>query len=184
MPPETRIGHFHLYIAELQQAMAFYHGVLGFDDMGYAREFRMGMVSAGRYHHHVGLNTWMGEGAPPAPPGALGLRHISFVLPSPAELERVVAHVRQAGLAVEQTELGPLVRDPSQNAVFESPEKTKAASDRNRSPPSRFPVHREVSRRKKGCGSPTRSASGRRLPSFRLAEQIFIALSLRHVNHT
>ena len=117
MPPETRIGHFHLYIANLEQAMNFYHGVLGFDDMGYAREFRMGMVSAGRYHHHVGLNTWMGEGAPPAPPGALGLRHISFVLPSPAELERVVAHVRQAGLAVEQTELGPLVRDPSQNAV-------------------------------------------------------------------
>ena len=117
MPPETRIGHFHLYIANLQQAMAFYHGVLGFDDMGYAREFRMGMVSAGRYHHHVGLNTWMGEGAPPAPPGALGLRHISFVLPSPAELERVVAHVRQAGLPVELTELGSLVRDPSQNAV-------------------------------------------------------------------
>ena len=117
MPPDTRIGHFHLYIADLPQAMAFYHGVLGFDDMGYARQFRMGMVSAGRYHHHVGLNTWMGEGAPPAPPGALGLRHISFVLPGPAELERVVAHVRQAGLPVEETELGPLVRDPSQNAV-------------------------------------------------------------------
>jgi len=117
MPPETRIGHFHLYMANLQQAMDFYHGVLGFDDMGYSREFRMGMVSAGRYHHHVGLNTWVGEGAPPAPAGALGLRHISFVLPSPAELERVLAHVRQAGLPIEQTELGPLVRDPSHNAV-------------------------------------------------------------------
>jgi catechol 2,3-dioxygenase len=117
MPPDTRIGHFHLYIANLPQAMQFYHGVLGFDDMGYSRQFRMGMVSAGRYHHHVGLNTWVGEGAPPAPPGALGLRRIHFELPSPAELERVVEHVRQAGLPIEQTELGPLLRDPSQNAV-------------------------------------------------------------------
>ena len=117
MPPSTRIGHFHLYVANLKQAMDFYHGLLGFDDMGYSREFRMGMVSAGRYHHHVGLNTWMGEGAPPAPAGALGLRHIQFVLPSAAELERVLARVTAAGQPVEQTELGPLVRDPSHNAV-------------------------------------------------------------------
>ena len=92
--------------------------MLGFDDMGSAATFRMGMVSAGRYHHHIGLNTWVGEGAPPAPAGALGLRHLQFILPSPAEVERVVEHVRQAGLPVEQTELGPLVRDPSQNAVI------------------------------------------------------------------
>jgi catechol 2,3-dioxygenase len=118
MPPSTRIGHFHLYVANLPQAMDFYHGLLGFDDMGYSREFRMGMVSAGRYHHHIGLNTWMGEGAPPAPAGALGLRHIQFMLPSPAELERVLARLAQAGTPVEQTELGPLVRDPSQNAVI------------------------------------------------------------------
>jgi catechol 2,3-dioxygenase len=91
--------------------------VLGFDDMGASRTFRMGMVSAGRYHHHIGLNTWVGEGAPPAPPGALGLRYIQFMLPSQAELDRVVDHARQAGLPIEQTELGPLVRDPSQNAV-------------------------------------------------------------------
>jgi catechol 2,3-dioxygenase len=117
MPPSTRIGHFHLYVANLKQAMDFYHGLLGFDDMGYSREIRMGMVSAGRYHHHIGLNTWMGEGAPPAPPGALGLRHIQFMLPSAAELERVLARLNEAGQPAEQTELGPLVRDPSQNAV-------------------------------------------------------------------
>jgi catechol 2,3-dioxygenase len=117
MPPEARLGHFHLYIANLDQAMRFYHGVLGFDDMGVARTFRMGMVSAGRYHHHIGLNTWVGEGAPPAPPGALGLRYIQFMLPSQAERDRVVDHARQAGLPNEQTELGPLVRDPSQNAL-------------------------------------------------------------------
>ena len=59
----------------------------------------------------------MGEGAPPAPAGALGLRHIQFVLPSAAELERVLTRVTAAGKPVEQTELGPLVRDPSNNAV-------------------------------------------------------------------
>jgi catechol 2,3-dioxygenase len=117
MPPDTRIGHFHLYVANLDEAMRFYHGVLGFDDMGASREFRMGMVSAGRYHHHIGLNTWVGEGALPPPPGALGLRYIQFMLPSQAELNRVVEHARQAGLPIEQTELGPLVRDPSQNAA-------------------------------------------------------------------
>jgi catechol 2,3-dioxygenase len=117
MPPETRIGHYHLYVADLDQSMRFYHGALGFDDMGIARAFRMAMVSAGRYHHHVGLNTWVGEGAPPSPPGALGLRHITFVLPERTDLERVVDHVQQAGIPTEQTELGVLVRDPSRNAV-------------------------------------------------------------------
>jgi catechol 2,3-dioxygenase len=117
MPPDTRIGHFHLYIADLVQSMRFYHDVLGFDDMGMSRELRMGMVSAGRYHHHVGLNTWVGEGAPPAPPGALGLRYLQFVLPSETALDRVLDHARQAGLPVEQTDLGLQVRDPSQNAV-------------------------------------------------------------------
>jgi len=117
MPPETRIGHFHLFIANLDDAVNFYHGVLGFDNMGVARAFRMAFVSAGRYHHHIGLNTWVGEGAPPAPEGALGLRYIQFMLPDQAELDRVLEHVRQAGLPVEQTELGPLVRDASHNAV-------------------------------------------------------------------
>lgn len=118
MPPETKIGHFHLYIADLDQAMDFYHDVLGFDDMGSARSFRMGMVSAGGYHHHIGLNTWVGEGAPPPPPDALGLRYFSFVLPNPADLDHVIERVRQAGIVLEQTEGGILVRDPSQNSVL------------------------------------------------------------------
>lgn len=117
MPPETRIGHFHLYVADLDKTMHFYHDVLGFDNMGIARDFRMGMVSAGRYHHHIGFNTWVGEGAPPPPADALGLRYITFLLPNEAELERVVEHARRAGIATEQTEEGVLVRDPSQNSV-------------------------------------------------------------------
>lgn len=118
MPPDTKIGHFHLYVADLDQSMYFYHDVLGFDDMGSARSFRMGMVSAGGYHHHIGLNTWVGEGAPPPPPDALGLRYFSFVLPDKAELEHVVNRVKQAGIGTEQSEAGILVRDPSQNIIL------------------------------------------------------------------
>ncbi len=118
MPPETRIGHFHLYVADLDASMRFYHDLLGFDDMGIARDFRMGMVSAGRYHHHIGFNTWVGAGAPPPPPDSQGLRSISFVLPQAAELERLTARLREAGVALEQTEDGLLVHDPSQNAIL------------------------------------------------------------------
>ena len=118
MPQDTRMGHFHLYVADLDQAMHFYHDVLGFDNMGLARSFRMGMVSAGRYHHHIGFNTWVGKGAPPPPPDALGLRYISFVLPGRTELEQVIQRVQQAGITVEQTEDGVLVRDPSQNRML------------------------------------------------------------------
>jgi catechol-2,3-dioxygenase len=75
VPSETRIGHMHLHVGDLDEAVGFYHGVLGFDLQGAARAFRMAFVSAGGYHHHIGLNTWQGEGAPPAPADALGMRH-------------------------------------------------------------------------------------------------------------
>jgi catechol 2,3-dioxygenase len=78
----------------------------------------MGMVSAGGYHHHIGLNTWVGEGAPPPPPGALGLRYYTVVLPDEAELESALQRLKQAGIVTEQTEDGILLRDPSQNGVL------------------------------------------------------------------
>lgn len=118
MPQDTKMGHVHLYVADLDKSMHFYHDLLGFDNMGLARSFRMGMVSAGGYHHHIGLNTWVGEGAPPPPPGALGLRYFTVVLPNKTELEHVAERVQQAGIATEQSEDGVLVRDPSQNAVL------------------------------------------------------------------
>ena len=117
-PPDTKIGHVHLYVANLDETMRFYHDLLGFDKMGLARSFRMGMVSAGGYHHHIGFNTWVGEGAPPPPPGALGLRYFTIALPDEAELARALQRLKQAGIATEQTEDGILVRDPSQNGVL------------------------------------------------------------------
>jgi catechol 2,3-dioxygenase len=99
------------------KTMHFYHDVLGFDNMGLVRSFHMGMVSAGGYHHHIGFNTWVGEGAPPAPSDALGMRYFTMVLPDKTELERVLDRVRQGGIATEQTQQGILVRDPSRNAI-------------------------------------------------------------------
>jgi catechol 2,3-dioxygenase len=70
VPPETRIGHFHLFISNLEETRHFYHDLLGFDIMGLAKSFQMGMVSTGGYHHHIGFNAWQGEGAPPPPPSS------------------------------------------------------------------------------------------------------------------
>jgi len=81
-PPETRLGHIHLHVRDVQEAVDFYHGVIGFDVMGIAPAFQAAFVSAGGYHHHIGLNTWQGEGAPPPPMDALGLHNFSVILPN------------------------------------------------------------------------------------------------------
>ena len=114
MPSETKIGHVHLFVANLNATRHFYHDLLGMDDMGVARAFRMGMVSAGGYHHHIGYNTWQGEGAPPSPPNSLGMRYFSFYLPNPTELERMAEHMLQIGVTFERREEGLFIRDPSQ----------------------------------------------------------------------
>jgi catechol 2,3-dioxygenase len=118
VPAETRVGHVHLHVRDVDEAVNFYHGLIGFDLMGAAKSFRMAFVSAGGYHHHVGLNSWQGEGAPPPPVDALGLRHFQVLLPNQAELERVVSRVQQAGVTMQQMDEGNLVRDPSQNGVL------------------------------------------------------------------
>jgi catechol 2,3-dioxygenase len=118
IPRATRIGHVHLYVRNVPESVRFYTEVIGFDDMGFAPSFRMGMVSVAGYHHHIGLNSWMGEGAPPPPPGSRGLRHFSIVLPDREELERTVTRVREAGVSTEAGESGFFLRDPSQNGIL------------------------------------------------------------------
>ncbi len=118
VPPETRLGHIHLHVRDIEEAVDFYHGILGFDLMGVAKSFRMAFVSAGGYHHHIGLNTWQGEGAPPPPAGAAGLRHFTVELPDSKALDEVIARVDQAGIPSNRTEDGLLLYDPSQNGVI------------------------------------------------------------------
>ncbi|HRQ24637.1 MAG TPA: VOC family protein [Anaerolineales bacterium] len=117
IPPETKMGHVHLHVRDIPEALDFYHGVLGFDIMGHAREFHMAFVSAGGYHHHIGLNTWQGVGAPPPSADAVGLRHFTVDLPNQSALDEVVARVEKAGVSYNLTEDGLLLYDPSQNGV-------------------------------------------------------------------
>lgn len=117
VPAGTVIGHVHLQVADIPDAEAFYHGVLGFDVMtrGYPGAL---FVSAGGYHHHLGLNTWHSAASRPAAPGAVGLRRYEVILPDRVELGRVVDRVRAAGLSLEAAgEDSAAVRDPSGNLV-------------------------------------------------------------------
>jgi catechol 2,3-dioxygenase len=116
LPAETRIGHVHLQVADLDETEAFYSGVLGFDVTvrGYPGAL---FVSAGGYHHHIGLNTWHSRGASPAAPGSIGLRAFDVELPNRDALDRVTSSVRDAGLSLEQVDGSAAVRDPSGNLV-------------------------------------------------------------------
>lgn len=118
IPPETRVGHVHLHVRDIDEAVDFYHGVIGFDVMGVAKAFRMGFVSAGGYHHHLGLNTWQGEGAPPPPADAAELRYFTVELPNQEALDQVIARIDAANIPSNQTEDGLLIQDPSQNNVM------------------------------------------------------------------
>ena len=117
LPPKTNLGHVHLYVADLDETLHFYHEIIGMDNMGIARDFRMGMVSAGGYHHHIGFNTWIGENAPPAPADALGLRYFTLKLPNSNELSNVVIRLNAAGIAMQETEEGIRLQDPSDISV-------------------------------------------------------------------
>ena len=118
MPATTHIGHVHLHVSRLAEAYAFYHGLLGFDDMGYGPELGAAFLSAGGYHHHLGLNVWLGEGVPSAPPGALGLRHFTIILPSKEQVAAIGERLEHADRAGLPTDEGLLAHDPSGNGVL------------------------------------------------------------------
>jgi catechol 2,3-dioxygenase len=116
LPAGTRIGHVHLHVSKLADAQRFYVDVLGFELMQRYGPSAL-FVAAGGYHHHVGLNTWAGVGAPPPPPGAIGLRHFDVKLPSDAAVADVLVRVRGANIPIESVDGGFLVRDPAGNAI-------------------------------------------------------------------
>ena len=98
--PDTRIGHVHLRVADLDRAIAFYSGVLGFElTVRYGTQ--AAFLSAGGYHHHIGLNTWESKGGTPAPKGHTGLYHTAFVYPDRKALATVLARVVAAGIPIE-----------------------------------------------------------------------------------
>ena len=113
----TVIGHVHLHVSRLDAAQAFYVDLLGFELMQRYGPSAL-FVAAGGYHHHIGLNTWAGVGAPPPPPGAIGLKHFALVLPNAEALGAVAARVRAAGVTPEPIEDGLLIHDPAKNAIL------------------------------------------------------------------
>jgi len=117
IPPKTRVGHVHLHVRNVQEAVDFYHGIIGFDVMGMSSTFHAAFISAGGYHHHLGLNACQGEGAPPPPADAVGLRYFTIDLPNQQALDDVIARVDAAGISSNKTEDGLLLYDPSQNGV-------------------------------------------------------------------
>jgi catechol 2,3-dioxygenase len=108
--PDLVVGHLHLHVGGLREAVGFYRDVIGFEPMILMPS--AAFVSAGGYHHHLGLNTWRGEGVAPAPPDAVGLRRWTIVLPDDGEVARVRGRVEDAGLPYEDRDGGFVVRDP------------------------------------------------------------------------
>jgi len=119
--PDVRIGHVHLKVADLDRALGFYCGVLGFQLMqrfGPSAAF----VSAGGYHHHIGLNTWESLGGSPPPPKSTGLYHTAILYPNRSELagafrRLVAAKVPLDGAADHGVSEALYLRDPDQNGV-------------------------------------------------------------------
>lgn len=118
---QVRVGHVHLRVADLDRAIAFYAGVLGFDVM---QKFASGaaFLSAGGYHHHLGLNVWESKGGTPPPPGHTGLYHTAFLYPSRAALADAVRRVIEAGIPLDGAadhgvSEAVYLRDPDGNGV-------------------------------------------------------------------
>ncbi|QUG40815.1 VOC family protein [Psychrobacillus sp. INOP01] len=115
LPNGTVMGHIHLHVSELDTTKEFYHA-LGFDVMtpNYPGALFMG---SGKYHHHIGLNTWAGVGAPPTPENVVGLKAFTVVYPTNEELQTAITNVKEIGSDVTEENRVFIVQDPSQNKI-------------------------------------------------------------------
>lgn len=119
--PGTRVGHVHLKVADLDRAIAFYSGVLGFElQQKYGDQ--AAFLSAGGYHHHIGLNTWESRGGRPPAPGTTGLYHTAFLYPTRADLADALRRLTAAGIRLDGASdhgvsQALYLRDPDGNGV-------------------------------------------------------------------
>lgn len=119
--PEVRIGHVHLKVADLERSLKFYRDVLGLEVTQRMGD-RTAFLSAGGYHHHIGLNTWESAGGSPPPPGATGLYHVAILYPTRASLADALRRVLNAGIELEGASDHGVseaiyLRDPDGNGV-------------------------------------------------------------------
>jgi catechol 2,3-dioxygenase len=119
--PGVRIGHVHLKVADLDRALGFFCGVLGFELMQrYGTQ--AAFISAGGYHHHIGLNTWESQGGSPPPPGTTGLYHVAILYPTRAALADALVRLAEAGIPLDGASDHGVsealyLRDPDGNGV-------------------------------------------------------------------
>jgi catechol 2,3-dioxygenase len=119
--PQTRVGHVHLKVADLERSLAFYRDLLGFEvTLHYGSQAVF--LSAGGYHHHIGLNTWESAGGMPPPPGTTGLYHVAFLYPNRLELARILQRLLEQrypidGASDHGVSEAIYLRDPDQNGV-------------------------------------------------------------------
>jgi catechol 2,3-dioxygenase len=117
LAPGTTIGHIHLQVSDLQPAVDFYHDTIGFDlIMRYGPS--AAFLSAGGYHHHVGLNTWAGTGVPPAPPEATGLVWFTIDIPDQESYQELARRLSTRKIATQKQGQGLLIHDPSGIAIL------------------------------------------------------------------
>ena len=117
----VRIGHVHLKVSDLDRALGFYCGVLGFELMQ-RYGARAAFIAAGGYHHHIGLNTWESQGGSPPPTGSTGLFHTAILYPTRAALADALQRIIEAGIALDGASDHGVsealyLRDPDQNGV-------------------------------------------------------------------
>jgi catechol 2,3-dioxygenase len=121
LPAQTRIGHVHLKVSDIQRSLDFYCGLLGFElQQMYGAD--AAFISAGGYHHHIGLNTWESKGGSPPPPGTTGLFHTAILYPTRADLANALKRLAQAGYQLDGASDHGVsealyLRDPDENGV-------------------------------------------------------------------
>ncbi|MGF7048472.1 catechol 2,3-dioxygenase [Paenibacillus sp. DS2015] len=116
LPLGTVMGHVHLHVANIQKSKEFYVDILGFDATIYYGDQAL-FVSAGGYHHHIGLNTWAGAGAPTPPEGSVGLRFFTIVVPNKGDLSGIENELKSAGIPTDRRYGGVFVKDPAGNGI-------------------------------------------------------------------
>src|SRR5437867_2527072 len=119
--PRVDIGHVHLKVADIDRALEFYRDVLGFEEMQRYGD-QAAFISAGGYHHHIGLNTWESKGGAPPPPGTTGLYHVAVRYPDRKTLAQAVRRVLDAGIGLDGASDHGVseaiyLRDPDGNGV-------------------------------------------------------------------
>ncbi len=117
LPAVTRMGHVHLHVRDVDEAVRFWSDAIGFDITGSSMRFGVAFLSAGGYHHHLGLNVWAGQGAPPPPPGASGLRYFTIEVPGGSDVDAVAERLRNHGSDTQRSAEQLVTEDPSGNPV-------------------------------------------------------------------